>query len=243
MYFPLVYEHQDDVHGSRASSPQISLRSPSDEATREAERWLTGLLFETFGTVFIYNNFIMHFGEHEHQRLSRIMKRGISIQETFESGRASIIIEGDSSEDVIIAALQVEAMLCHIHREFISDKKDEMALMSTKTVSFQRIPVDLTRPELSGIISAFKKENLRIVKVCVCECSMPDGVRTFKASFCPCHICTCDMLPDCSVHFYSFQRRLVCTHLHVSCFEPVPDLSNILFSGGQSGEQFTEGAL
>lgn len=168
MYFPLVWEHQDDVRGSRASSPKISLSSPSDEATREAERWLSGLLFETFGTVFIHNNFIMHFGEHEHRQLSQIMKRGISIQEIFESGRASIIIQGDSN-GVIVATLKVEAMLCHIHREFISDKKDEMAVMSTKNVSFKRNPVDLTRPELSDIMSAFKKENLHIVKVqCVC---------------------------------------------------------------------------
>lgn len=98
------------------------------------------------------------------------MNRGISIQEIFESGRASIIIQGDSN-GVIVATLKVEAMLCHIHREFISDKKDEMAVMSTKNVSFKRNPVDLTRPELSDIMSAFKKENLHIVKVqCVCVC-------------------------------------------------------------------------
>lgn len=169
MYFPLVSEHQDDVRGSRASSPQISLSSPSDEATCEAERWLSGLLFETFGTIFIQNNFIMHFGEREHRQLSLIMKRGISIGEIFDSGQASIIIGGDSNQDVIVAALQVEAMLCHIHREFVRDKKDEMAVMSTKNVSLKRSPVDLTRPELSDIMSDFRKENLRVVKVpCVC---------------------------------------------------------------------------
>lgn len=205
MSFPLVYEHQDDVHGSRASSPQISLSSPSEEATREAERWLSWLLFETFGIVFIQNNFIMHFGEHEHQRLSQMMKRGISIQENFESGRASIIIQGDSNEDVIVATLQVEAMLCSVHRGFISDKKDEMAVMSTKNVSFKRNPVALTRHELSDIMSAFKQEKLSIVKVqYVCEPSTLDifGLQSLIIlSMSHLHF----MLPRCSVLSIDFK--------------------------------------
>lgn len=165
MSSPPVYEQRDDFHGSRASTPQISLSGPSDEAAREAERWLHGLLFQTFGTVLICNNFILHFGEKEHLQLSRIMKRGISMEEFLERGRASIIVHGDSNKDVVVAALQVEAILCNIQREFIKEEEHDMSLMSTEDVSFERKAVEIFRPEFSDKMSAFQHVGLQIVKV------------------------------------------------------------------------------
>lgn len=165
MSSPPVYEHRDDFHGSRASTPQISLSGPSDEATREAERWLHGLLFLPFGNVHICNNFILHFGKQEHLQLSRIMKRGISMEEVLERGRASIIVHGDSNEDVVVAALQVEAILCNIQREFIREEEHDMSLVSTMDVSFERKAVEISRPVFSDKMSAFQHVGLQIVKV------------------------------------------------------------------------------
>ncbi|XP_044073699.1 protein mono-ADP-ribosyltransferase PARP9 [Siniperca chuatsi] len=161
--FTLAREHRDDSHGSRAPTPQISLSSLSNEAIREAERWLQDLLFSS-GSVVICNNFIQHFGEQEHLQLARLIEKGVSIEEFFVDGHASITLKGDSYEDVAVAGLQVEAMLCNIQREFVKEEERDMLLMASENVSFERKTVD-SGPEYSEIVSAFKKERLRILKV------------------------------------------------------------------------------
>ncbi|TKS67582.1 Poly [ADP-ribose] polymerase 9 [Collichthys lucidus] len=158
------FPHRDDIPGSRAPSPQISLSGPSNEATREAERWLHDL-FKTNGTVTICNNFIQHFGEKEHLQLSRLMKKGISIAEIFDKSRASMVVKGNSAEDVVVAGLQVEAMLCNIQREFVREEERTMVVMSSQNVSFERKMVDQSTSEFKDILSAFKYTDLSIVKV------------------------------------------------------------------------------
>ncbi|XP_076603200.1 protein mono-ADP-ribosyltransferase PARP9 isoform X2 [Chaetodon auriga] len=165
---PHASEQRDDFPGSGAPSPpspQISLSSSSDAATREAERWLQGLLFESFGTVILRNNFIQHFGEQEHLQLSRLMKKGVSIEELFERGHASVTVHGDSREDVVVAGLQVEALLCNVQREFVREEECAIFQMLSQNVSFERKTVDYSSLEFADRQAAFKQTGLRIVKV------------------------------------------------------------------------------
>lgn len=156
----------DNFHGSRAPSAQITLFGPTDEVTREAEEWLQGLLFKSLGAVLICNNFILHFGEQEHLQLSQIMEtKGVSIKEHFERGRASIIVSGGSREDVIVAALQVELMLCLTQAAFVREEESAMFVMTDRNASFGRKVVDPFAPELFDTKDAFKRVGLRVVKV------------------------------------------------------------------------------
>lgn len=164
---PPAFEHKNDFHGGGAPTPQISLSGPSNEATREAELWLSSVLYPSSNTAIICNNFILHFGEQEHQQLSHLMRKGVSIVETFEKGQASITVNGGSTEDVVVARLQVEAILCHIQREFAREEECAAAslLMLTKNVSFERKTVDHTSPEFSERLPAFNKQGLQMLKV------------------------------------------------------------------------------
>ncbi|XP_075961376.1 protein mono-ADP-ribosyltransferase PARP9 isoform X2 [Anarhichas minor] len=159
-------EHREGFRGGGAPTPQIRLNGPSNEATREAERWLTGLLYKSSGPVIIYNNFIQHFGEREHLQLSRLVKGDLSIEEFFENGRASLTVSGEPVEDVVVAGLQVEAMLCKIQKDFATEEEDFMLqAMLTKSLSFGRKMVDNTSPEFLDRLSTFKKEGLWLLKM------------------------------------------------------------------------------
>ncbi|XP_035532034.1 protein mono-ADP-ribosyltransferase PARP9 [Morone saxatilis] len=158
-------ERRDDFHGSRAPPPQITLKGSSDAATREAERWLQGLLFGSSGAVVICNNFIQHFGEEEHRQLSRLMKKAVSIEELFEIGRASIIVHGGLNEDVVVAGLQVEAMLCNIQRKFITEEESAMFQISRQDVSFERKMISYSNPEYSARTIDFTSKGLDVVKM------------------------------------------------------------------------------
>lgn len=161
-----VHEHQDDFRHSRASTPQISLSGPSEEATRNAEKWLSELLFKSSGSVRIYNNFITHFSEQEHQQLSQLMyQKCVTIWESLERGRASITIRGALTKDVVVAVLQVEAMLCYIQREFILEEERALFHISNMELSSETNAVDYFTPELSDMLLALKREGLWIVKV------------------------------------------------------------------------------
>lgn len=95
------------------------------------------------------------------------MKKGVSIEESFEKGRASIIVNGDSVENVVVTGLQVEAILCNIQREFVKEEECDAArlLMSNKNVSFERKTVDRSSPEFSDRLSDFRRQGLQILKV------------------------------------------------------------------------------
>ncbi|KAM6955772.1 protein mono-ADP-ribosyltransferase PARP9 [Lycodopsis pacificus] len=159
-------EQREGFRGGGAPKPQISLNGPSNEATREAERWLTGLLYKSSGPVIICNNFIQHFGEREHLQLSRLVKGDLSIEEFFENGRAGLTVSGEPVEDVVVAGLQVEAMLCNIQKDFATEEEDFMLqAMLTKNLTFGRKMVDNTHPEFFDRFSTFKKDGLWILKM------------------------------------------------------------------------------
>nr|XP_033473821.1 protein mono-ADP-ribosyltransferase PARP9 [Epinephelus lanceolatus]XP_033473822.1 protein mono-ADP-ribosyltransferase PARP9 [Epinephelus lanceolatus] len=159
-------EHRADFHGSRSPTPQISLNGSSNETTREAEQWLSCLLFRSNGKVVICNNFILHFGEKQHLQLSRLLKSGVSIEEVFEKGHASIVVKGDSDEDVVVAGLQVEAMLCNVQKEFVMEEECAMLpAVMTKSLSFERKTVDNSNQVFLDRLSGYKKHGLFIVKV------------------------------------------------------------------------------
>ncbi|GLD70623.1 poly [ADP-ribose] [Lates japonicus] len=161
--FTQALEHKADFHDSKPPTPQISLRGDSDETVREAERWLSCLLKSS--KVTICNNFILRFGEEEYQQLSRLTKNGVSIDESFDRGRAEITVRGSSPEDVVVAGLQVEAALLNVQKEFVREEENAMCLMSTKGVSFDRKTVDSRRAAFSDRSSQFEKEWLRMVKL------------------------------------------------------------------------------
>lgn len=162
--FPPASGHEGDFREKRACSPQISMTGPSDEATREADRWLSSFLSEPHDTIIISNNFIQYFGEQEYLQLSHLTKRGVSIKECFENGLATVIVHGDSAEDVAVAGLQVEAILCKVQKEFVREEESAMRL-STENLSFERKKVDHKSRDFTDRLSALSHQGLRILKV------------------------------------------------------------------------------
>ncbi|XP_036964678.1 protein mono-ADP-ribosyltransferase PARP9 [Acanthopagrus latus] len=159
-------EGRGDFHRSRGPTPQISLRGPSHEAEREAEQWLRGIFFESSGFYTICNNFILHFGEEEQSQLSRLMEKySVSIEESFETSRASIIVQGKSAVDVAVAGLQVEAQLINIQKEFVKEEASAIFKMISQDVSFEKKALSDSSYEFSDRMSAFKHMLLRAAKV------------------------------------------------------------------------------
>uniref|UniRef100_A0A3Q2CMW6 Poly [ADP-ribose] polymerase 9-like n=1 Tax=Cyprinodon variegatus TaxID=28743 RepID=A0A3Q2CMW6_CYPVA len=132
---------KSDSPTSRAQTPKISLLGPSDESTKEAEKWLTDLLSMHSHTVKIYNNFILHFSEEDHLRLSVVAENEL-IEEFFTQGHACIEINGETKEDTVFAALEVEAMLCKIQKDFISEEEGDLQMMSQTDKSCKRETVE-----------------------------------------------------------------------------------------------------
>ncbi|KAM7380822.1 hypothetical protein PAMP_004094 [Pampus punctatissimus] len=157
--------HEGDFREKRAPAPQISLNGPSDEATREADRWLSNLLYVPSNTVVISNNFIQYFGEQEYLQLSRLTKEGVQIEDCFENGHTTVTVHGDSAEDVAVAGLQVEAILCKVQSEFVAEEESRMRLMSTQNVSFERKTVNRKSREFSDRENVFRNQGLQILKV------------------------------------------------------------------------------
>lgn len=166
MSSPPEPEGKSDFHYSRDPTPRISLSGLSREAEHEAKHWLRGILFESPGSYTICNNFIQHFGEKEQSQLSRLMEKySISIEESFETGRASIIVQGKSAVDVAVAGLQVEAQLIVIQKEFVKEEESTIFKLIFQDVSVEKKAVDDTSREFSDRMSAFKKTGLWPVKV------------------------------------------------------------------------------
>lgn len=67
--------------------------------------------------------------------------------------------------DVAYAAVQVEAMLCRIHKSFVQEERRAMSVMTQKRVTFQRKTVDHNNPTYMKMESDFIKEGLFILKV------------------------------------------------------------------------------
>ncbi|XP_056293612.1 protein mono-ADP-ribosyltransferase PARP9 isoform X2 [Pseudoliparis swirei] len=192
--------------GVGAPTPQISLTGPSNEATHEAERWLSGLLFGSGGAVRICNNFVQHFGERENLQLSHLLQIGVSIEEFFERGRAGLIVSGASVEDVGCACLQVEAMLCSIQGECVAE--EERATLTPKNPSFQRKPVDHTSQKFSVTSSDLKKHGLQILKVDEVENSTLERLFALKRKQLGCTDPARIMLQRIPAHFCEMVSRI-----------------------------------
>ncbi|XP_015226912.1 PREDICTED: poly [ADP-ribose] polymerase 9-like [Cyprinodon variegatus] len=153
-----------DSPTSRAQTPKISLLGPSDESTKEAEKWLTDLLSMHSHTVKIYNNFILHFSEEDHLRLSVVAENEL-IEEFFTQGHACIEINGETKEDTVFAALEVEAMLCKIQKDFISEEEGDLQMMSQTDKSCKRETVEKSSKVFLDRSDAFSFHGLRVMKV------------------------------------------------------------------------------
>lgn len=138
------------------------MNGPSDESNQEAKRWLNDI-FKHSGVVTIRNNFIQHFGEEDYTKLF-LSHKGVSIQESFDKGHTEMTITGKPC-DVAYAAVQVEAMLCRIHKSFVQEERRAMSVMTKKRVTFQRKTVDHNNPTYLKMESDFIKEGLFILKV------------------------------------------------------------------------------
>lgn len=138
------------------------MNGPSDESNQEAKRWLNDI-FTHSGVVTIRNNFIQHFGEEDYTKLF-LSHKGVSIQESFDKGHTEMAITGKPC-DVAYAAVQVEAMLCRIHKSFVQEERRAMSVMTKKRVTFQRKTVDHNNPTYLKMESDFIKEGLFILKV------------------------------------------------------------------------------
>lgn len=150
---------------AEGSKPQISLCGPSEESTHEAEKWLSGLLNNTPRPVEIFNNFLLHISDQDQQELSLLSEKGVKIEEFFTQGHAGLTIDGNSREDVVLAALKVEEMLCEAQKEFVSEEIRELKLLSDMKPSFERQPDVLTDPKFSERKRAFKDQGLWVTKV------------------------------------------------------------------------------
>uniref|UniRef100_A0A3P9HLM0 Macro domain-containing protein n=1 Tax=Oryzias latipes TaxID=8090 RepID=A0A3P9HLM0_ORYLA len=144
VYF--VFHHSDQrvfqIAGSIPASrkPQITLEGPSKESTREAEKWLKDLL-NASSQIIIYNNFIQHFGKKESQLLYRWNSDGVFVKLFLSQGHACITIESRSKEKLVGAVVKVEAMLCRVRRDFVSEEEKELQLLSDTKGPFRREPV------------------------------------------------------------------------------------------------------
>ncbi|XP_034043179.1 protein mono-ADP-ribosyltransferase PARP14 isoform X2 [Thalassophryne amazonica] len=160
------FEHICDVPSSSDSaSPQISLSSTCEETIREAERWLSDLLFNPSNCYIMSNNFIQHFGEERFHQLSRPTKRDVSIEEFFRNGCGGVCIKGGSGEDVAVVAVQIEAMFCEVQDEFVDAEVRDMQAKCLSKVSFERETVGCNSSEFNDRRYAWRHEHFRILKV------------------------------------------------------------------------------
>uniref|UniRef100_A0A8C7YNM5 Poly [ADP-ribose] polymerase n=1 Tax=Oryzias sinensis TaxID=183150 RepID=A0A8C7YNM5_9TELE len=141
--------------------PQITLEGPSKESTREAEKWLKDLL-NASSQIIIYNNFIQHFGKKESQLLYRWNSDGVFLKLFLSQGHACITIESRSKEKLVGAVVKVEAMLCRVQRDFVSEEEKELQLLSDTKGPFRREPV---HKEFSHQYFAFSDHSLHVLKV------------------------------------------------------------------------------
>uniref|UniRef100_A0A3B3BUS4 Poly [ADP-ribose] polymerase n=1 Tax=Oryzias melastigma TaxID=30732 RepID=A0A3B3BUS4_ORYME len=144
--------------------PRIILQGPSRESVREAEKWLKDLFYSS-KKIIIYNNFILHFGNKDFNLLSRWNKDGVSIEEILSQGHACIVINSKSEENLFSTVVNVEALLCQVQNDFVSEEERELELHSCSKGHSRRQQVDHGSKEFSERYSAFRDQPLRVVKV------------------------------------------------------------------------------
>lgn len=160
---------KEDLSFNRGPAPHISLSAPSEESASEAEKWLTHLLCKSSPCVTICNNFIQHLSEKEYLQLSRLTRKGVKFEEFLTKGHACLKVEGDSVEDAVVAALQVEAMLCIVQKEFVTEEENEMCKLLANEVPLKREKktktVDNSSWDFKDRIPAIRNLGLWILKV------------------------------------------------------------------------------
>lgn len=112
----------------------------------------------------VCNNFILHFGETEQKQLRQIAIGGVSVEESFDGRQATITVKGTSSEDVAVAALQVEAMLCNTVDEFVRDEERQLSA-SAERLHFKRRALSLLDPECLKAVETLRDMGQNPVKV------------------------------------------------------------------------------
>lgn len=112
----------------------------------------------------VCNNFILHFGEKEQQQLRQVARGGVSVEESFDCGQATITVRGDSPEDVAVAALQVEAMLCTAVDEFVRQEERPLSV-SAEPLYCKRTALSPADPECLKAVEALREMGLETVKV------------------------------------------------------------------------------
>lgn len=157
-------EQRDDFSGSGASTAKISLQGSSEESLREAHAWLTEVLLRPSITRIVKNNFITHFGEEEFMQLTNVMcKNNISIKEFLKQGQASIVVTGNSIENVAVAFLEVEKILCKIQEDFLEEEAKMLSDLTNTIVQFRRRAVPQSKAYFPT--NTFLDSGLKIVKV------------------------------------------------------------------------------
>lgn len=155
---------RDEHSRGTDSSPHITLSGTSQEAQHEAQRWLSQLLSKSSVRVSVCNNFILHLGEREQTQLGEIARRGVSVEESFDHGQATVTVLGNLPNEVAVAALKVEAMLCNAVDEFVSQEKRQLSV-SPGGLDFQREAIRPSDPEYPDAVKALRQMGLEIVKV------------------------------------------------------------------------------
>ncbi|KAM4561061.1 protein mono-ADP-ribosyltransferase PARP9 [Fundulus diaphanus] len=148
---------------SRALTPQISLSGP-DESKYEAEKWLKDLFSMDSNSFEIYNNFISHLSETAHLQLSVLAEKGLIVEEFFTQGHACIKLNR-RKEDAAVAAVEVEAMLCKVQKDFISEEEGELQVQADTEPAPKRQTVNWSSKEFTKRADAFSSHGLIVKKV------------------------------------------------------------------------------
>ena len=164
MFFIVDMMQTNDHAKSSAVTPHIELISVVQERMLEAKRWIWNDIFLRQNSFNIRNNFIQHFGQHEHENLMSFQtKQNISITESFQYGCAGIQITGSNSIGVAVVGVEVEAMCCKAQEEFAREEEVALAKLLNTKVSYERSPFLASRFDNGDKGSNFSE--FRIIRV------------------------------------------------------------------------------
>ncbi|CAL8266083.1 unnamed protein product [Lota lota] len=145
--------------GHTSAAPELRLSNPWIEANEEARSWLEDLL-HCSGMATVNNNFIQYLGVEELRQLNSGAESATLIEEFFERGCAKIKVQAESSKDVAVHVLKLEAMLCAIQKEFVREVRAHMPVPSARRSLSDRMPVDFRDKERQ-----FKQRGIDIQRI------------------------------------------------------------------------------
>lgn len=97
-------------------------------------------------------------------QLTNIMcKNNISIKEFIKQGQASIVVTGNSIENVAVAFLEVEKILCKIQEDFLEEEAKMLSDLTNEILQFRRRAVPHHKAYFPT--NTFLDSGLKIVKV------------------------------------------------------------------------------